>query len=232
MDSVLEGLEFCYDYIHDILITSSSMKEYNEHLKVLLERLQAYDVVINPAKCVFGQPKIKFLDFLISRAEIRSLSERVKAILEYQVRNSKRLMQIPRHAEFLQEGFTRHREKLGTDQRSTTRQCTRENTGNVVIASPGSVRDTARKFDQGRSSHASENQHGARLFTDVSDQSIETATTLQQRRDNGWEPLSFFSKKLSSAEAKYSTFDRELLAIYLAIKHFQHMLEAIIHTYS
>ena len=38
-------------------------------------------------------------------------------------------------------------------------------------------------------------------------------------------PLAFFSKKLSPAEIKYSAFDRELLAVYLALKHFRHMLE-------
>jgi len=65
------------------------------------------------------------------------------------------------------------------------------------------------------------------LFKDqfkVSDQSIRAA--LQQQGDNGWEPLAFFSKKLSPAESKCSAFDRELLAIYFAIKHFQYMLEA------
>ena len=38
-------------------------------------------------------------------------------------------------------------------------------------------------------------------------------------------PIAFFSKKLSPAETKYSAFDRELLGVYLAIKHFRHMLE-------
>ena len=38
-------------------------------------------------------------------------------------------------------------------------------------------------------------------------------------------PLAFFSKKLSPAEIKYSAFDRELLAVYLAIRHFRHLLE-------
>ena len=33
------------------------------------------------------------------------------------------------------------------------------------------------------------------------------------------EPIAFFSKKLSSAEVKYSAFDRELLGVYLSIKH-------------
>ena len=34
-----------------------------------------------------------------------------------------------------------------------------------------------------------------------------------------------FSKRLKPAETRYSTFDHELLAIYLAIKHFQHFVE-------
>ena len=44
---------------------------------------------------------------------------------------------------------------------------------------------------------------------------------LQQCVDNVWQPLSFFSKKLSPAETRYSAFDRELLAIYATIRHFR-----------
>jgi hypothetical protein len=49
---------------------------------------------------------------------------------------------------------------------------------------------------------------------------------LQQRVQHAWQPLAFFSKKLSPAQQKYSAYDRELLAIYEAVKHFRHMLEA------
>jgi predicted lipid-binding transport protein (Tim44 family) len=38
-------------------------------------------------------------------------------------------------------------------------------------------------------------------------------------------PLAFFSAKLEPAQQKYSAFDRELLACYLAIRHFRWMLE-------
>ena len=55
------------------------------------------------------------------------------------------------------------------------------------------------------------------LFIDASDHSV--GATLQQRGDNGWEPLAFFSKKLNAIEAKYSAFDREL-AMYLTVKQF------------
>jgi cleavage and polyadenylation specificity factor subunit 1 len=49
---------------------------------------------------------------------------------------------------------------------------------------------------------------------------------LQKGVNNTWQPLAFFSKKLSPAYQKYSVYDRELLAIYEAVKHFRHMLEA------
>jgi hypothetical protein len=48
---------------------------------------------------------------------------------------------------------------------------------------------------------------------------------LQQQRGGSWQPLSFFSRKLSATEQRYSAFDRELLAIYLSIRHFRFMLE-------
>jgi hypothetical protein len=37
---------------------------------------------------------------------------------------------------------------------------------------------------------------------------------LQQRVDNAWQPLAFFSRKLNPTQQKYSAYDRELLAIY------------------
>lgn len=38
-------------------------------------------------------------------------------------------------------------------------------------------------------------------------------------------PTSFYSKKLKSAETRYSAFGRELLAAYLVIRLFRHVLE-------
>nr|VZI38583.1 unnamed protein product [Spirometra erinaceieuropaei] len=54
---------------------------------------------------------------------------------------------------------------------------------------------------------------------------VAVGAVLQQHINDSTRPLAFFSKKLSPAETRYSTFGRELLAIYLAVKHFQHFLE-------
>jgi hypothetical protein len=61
----------------------------------------------------------------------------------------------------------------------------------------------------------------------VTDASISAmGAVLKQRVDNTWQPLAFFSKKLNLVQQKYSAYDRELLAVYEAVKHFRHMLEA------
>ena len=61
------------------------------------------------------------------------------------------------------------------------------------------------------------------LTSDASDQAVEAV--LEQYVDGFWQPLVFFSKQLRPPEKKYSTFDRELLAFYLAIRHFKYFLE-------
>ena len=53
----------------------------------------------------------------------------------------------------------------------------------------------------------------------------DASDVLQQYINNVWQPLSFFSKKLTPAETRYSAFDRELLAVYATIRHFRHNLE-------
>ena len=58
---------------------------------------------------------------------------------------------------------------------------------------------------------------------DANDHHVGAA--LQQLTVRSWQPLAFFSRKLNSAESKYSTFDRELLACVSAIRHFCFMLE-------
>ncbi|GBN21598.1 Transposon Tf2-11 polyprotein [Araneus ventricosus] len=61
------------------------------------------------------------------------------------------------------------------------------------------------------------------LFTDASDTAI--GAVLQQYENSTWQPIAFYSKKLNDTQQNYSTYDRELLGIYLSVKHFKHYLE-------
>ncbi|CAI5658052.1 unnamed protein product [Oreochromis niloticus] len=61
------------------------------------------------------------------------------------------------------------------------------------------------------------------LTTDASD--VAVGGVLEQRVSGLWQPLAFFSRTLRDAERKYSVFDRELLALHLATRHFRFFLE-------
>lgn len=60
------------------------------------------------------------------------------------------------------------------------------------------------------------------LATDASDTAVGAA--LEQVVDGNIQPLAFFSRKLSTAERKYSIYDRELLAIYKALRHLKDLV--------
>ena len=61
------------------------------------------------------------------------------------------------------------------------------------------------------------------LVTDTS--TTHVGAVLQQREKSSWRPLAFFSTKLSATQQRYSTFDRELLGVFLALRHFRFELE-------
>ena len=48
---------------------------------------------------------------------------------------------------------------------------------------------------------------------------------IQQKESGGWRPLAFFTAMLSATQQKYSAFDRELLGVFLALRHFRFELE-------
>ena len=63
-----------------------------------------------------------------------------------------------------------------------------------------------------------------RIVTDASD--VAAGAVLEQESVSGvWEPLAFYSQKLSPAQRNYSAYDRELTAIFEAVKHFRYYIE-------
>ncbi|UYV71335.1 hypothetical protein LAZ67_8002676, partial [Cordylochernes scorpioides] len=80
INEVLQGLDFAYAYIDDVLIASDSEIQHVSHLQQLFGRLRDYGLTINETKCTFGQPSVKFLGFIITNAGISPDPRRVQAI--------------------------------------------------------------------------------------------------------------------------------------------------------
>ncbi|CAL9689822.1 unnamed protein product [Knipowitschia caucasica] len=80
MDSALRDMPFIFVYLDDVLVASSSEEEHLTHLRVLFTRLDQHGLIINPAKCVFGVPSIKFLGHLITSEGAAPLPSKVDAV--------------------------------------------------------------------------------------------------------------------------------------------------------
>ncbi|XP_064096386.1 uncharacterized protein LOC135208180 [Macrobrachium nipponense] len=63
------------------------------------------------------------------------------------------------------------------------------------------------------------------LTTDASNNAC--GAVLEQLVNDVPMPQAFFSRKLKPADTCYSTFDRELLAVYQAVRHFKYLLEGV-----
>lgn len=61
-----------------------------------------------------------------------------------------------------------------------------------------------------------------RIETDACNYGI--GAVLAQEYDYNWQPVAYLSKYLSSQQKRYSTCERELLAIVEAIEHFKYFL--------
>ncbi|GBN19871.1 Transposon Tf2-11 polyprotein [Araneus ventricosus] len=61
------------------------------------------------------------------------------------------------------------------------------------------------------------------LWVDASN--VAVGGSLMQLSNDQWEPIAFYSSKLNKSQKNWSTYDRELFAIYSSVKKFRHMLE-------
>jgi cleavage and polyadenylation specificity factor subunit 1 len=218
-------LDFCYAYIDDILIAPSLQKEHLNHLRTLFQHLDKYGVVVNAGKCVFGQPEVKFLGYLVSGAGTCPLPEKVENI-----RNFKQPPTVKGQRQFL--GMINFYRRFIPGVARVQAQLNNLLQGNAKGRTPvtwNPVADAA--FDDCKDALARPTllaqpklDGPLAIFTDASDFAI--GVVLQQHVNGAWQPLEFFSKKLSPAQRKYSAFDRELLGMYRAVRQFRHMVEA------
>ena len=224
MDQVLCGFHFCYVYIDDVLIASQTTEEHRNHLCLVLQRFNEYGIIINPTKCMLGVQKLHFLGHHVTQQGITPLPEQVQTIRDFpQPRTLRKLREflglvnfyhrfIPQCAtiltplnSLLKYTSTNSRTLQWTPAATTAFQEIKDTLANATLLvhpKPDAL---------------------VNIMTDASD--VAMGAVLQQYLDGRWCPLSCFSRKLSSTEQRYSTFNPELLAVYCAIHHFRHFLE-------
>jgi cleavage and polyadenylation specificity factor subunit 1 len=225
INEAMFGLDFVFPYLDDILIASSSMEEHRTHLQLVLERLHNNGLRINISKSRFGVNELGFLGYWITPEGSRPLPEKVQAILDYKLPNKlhelrtfrgvvnyyRRYLKNAAQTQAVLHDYLKGAKKKDNrpiqwteEAKQMFEKCKHDIANAALLAFPSSELPLA-------------------LCTDASDFAV--GSVLQQLENGNWRPIAFFSQKLSQSQKVYSTYDRELLGIYLSVKKFKHLLE-------
>ncbi len=222
IDEVLRGLDFVFVYIDDVLVASETEAEHLCHLEQVFQRLSDYGLVINIDKCCFGKFSVKFLGHEVTNAGCRPLSGKVKAIVDFPKPQSKR--QLKRFLGLI--NYYRRFIPKCADLAQPLNSLTGGKKGPIQLSSTQEVAFNQLKTALASATMLAYPKNEAQLTLMVDASAVAVGASLQQRIGKSLQPLGFFSKTLSSAERRYSTFGRELLGAYLSIKHFRHFADA------
>ena len=241
MNSVIRGLEdFCFVYLDDILVASSCKDQHRKHLTRLFDRLEEHGLVLKESKCLFGVEEITFLGHLVNSNGITPMPAKVEAIVTYPEPQDAKAMErflgminyyhrfMPHAAEVLRPLHKSVVEVKPTSGITNTTSGTtpRRKLKKKLEWSP----EVSEAFKRAKEAivNATKLAHPvpkAKIAVTTDASEIAIGAVLEQLVKGEWQPLGFFSKQLSQAQQKYSTFDRELLAIHLAIRKFRYYVE-------
>lgn len=222
---VCRGLDFVFAYIDDLCIASATPEEHREHLRIIFQRLKKFNLAINVAKCDFGKREIQFLGHRVSSDGLLPLPEKVRAIREFplptMVKQLKSfLATLNFYRKFLPNAIETQSKLLemipGNKKNDRTLLSWTDETRNAFENCKLALSNAALLAHPSKSAELS-------LYVDASD--IAAGAVLHQVIDGALQPLGFFSKKFDKTQMRYSTYDRELTAMYLAVKHFKFMLQ-------
>ena len=80
VNKVLEGLDFTFGYLVDILIFSKNMEEHLQHVRILFERLRQADLKLTKRKCNFLKAHVQYLGHYISGQGLEPVPEKLESL--------------------------------------------------------------------------------------------------------------------------------------------------------
>ena len=98
VNKVLEGLDFIFAYLDDILIFSKNMEEHLQHVRILFEQLPQVDLKLTKRKCNFLKAHVQYLGHYISGQGLEPIQKKVRKFTEdastYRSDRNKKILRI------------------------------------------------------------------------------------------------------------------------------------------
>lgn len=213
-------------YLDDILIFTKTLEEHRRVTREVLRILRENKLYLKPEKCEFERPSIEYLGMIVEEGRVRMDPAKVAAVADWAVPRRKKELQS-----FL--GFCNFYRRFIKDFSRVARPLHRL-TGDVEWEW-GLEQQLA--FDELKLRITSEpvliiptDDGPFRVEADASN--FATGAVLSQKGTDGkWHPVAYHSKSLSEAERNYEIYDKELLAIVLALEEWRQYLLGARHTF-
>jgi len=205
-------------YVDDIVIFSANEVDHKSHIKTVCEKLEANGLKLNDKKSTFFKPSVNFLGYEINQRGIKPMPERVVALKNLSPPTDKKSLQ--RYIGMF--AFYQRCVPNFSDKAKPLRDLIKSST--FCWSDYHDKAFETLKSDIASATELSYIRENAPLTVTADASQNAIGACLHQVVDGISVPVSFFSRTLSDVETRYSTFDRELLAVFAAVKKWKNLL--------
>src|SRR5436190_17176129 len=223
MNELFSNLQDIYVvvYLDDILIYSKNPEEHTEHIREVLKRLRENHLFARPEKCYFFVTTVTYVGIVITPEGISMEPAKIKDVAEWpEPKTVKQVQAFLGFANFyrrfvpgfssLAKPLTSLTRKESTWEWKKDQQEAFDNIKKAITSDPVLIHPDPDKPYY--------------LETDAS--GVAMGAILSQRHTDGkLHPIGYMSKGFNEAQAKYNTYNKELLAIVEALDFWRLLLE-------
>lgn len=227
---VINGMgEYVFAYLDDFLIFSETFEEHQHHVEELLKRLRSNGLFLNRKKCVLGQNKVIYLGHEISAQGLRPMKEKLELYTNLKppktVRELRSFLGI---VNYYREHCKNFAEIIAPINKLLSGAPAKKN---ALISwdenHQKAFEATIKALQKADTLSFDELQKPLILTTDAS--ATHAGATLEQFVDDnqaatgrlGTKPIAYFSQAFAKRKKARSTFNRELTALFMAVRHFR-----------
>ena len=210
--------DFVLVYLDDFAVFSNDHNQHQEHLRRVFQALREANLYLNTKKCVIGQDSITFLGHQVSKNHLGVEEAKIAALKEWHMPRTRTELGFLN----FYRGFLKDFARIATPLTNLLCTSDKQPTASLQI---GQKERTAFNVLRDKLTHAPVlimPHEGVPfvLTTDASDTAVG-AVLEQDITGKGMQPVAFFSKRLSTADANYHPRDLELLAQVVAMEHWR-----------